>query len=307
MSSAAAVAAAATRRMLEKRERAHHEATMTAEERAERLVYHHQRLLMVKQQRLRRNTIIAQERETGGCPRHRIEMNINMVENSRFQAFIIGVIILAGTLVGISTYQIHNASAKMVLLILENIVLLTFVIELMIKFIAMGKTPWKFFYEAWNVFDFAIVAVGLLPLGGGSALMVLRLLRLLRVLKLVRALPKLRVLVVGLMMSMSAIFYIGLLLLLLFYLYAVLGVSVFGNNDPVHMGTLHVAFISLFRAATLEDWTDLSELGCFVRTCMIHTKKAHRITYLISCSFLLCILLLSSSFLLFSLLWYMYF
>ena len=39
--------------------------------------------------------------------------------------------------------------------------------------------------------------------------------------------------------------------------YAVLGVSVFGKNDPIHMGTLHIAFLTLFRCATLEDWTDV--------------------------------------------------
>ena len=89
--------------------------------------------------------------------------------------------------------------------------------------------------NGWNVFDFVIITVGLLPFGG-QAVTVLRLVRLLRVLKLVRALPKLRILVMGLLKSLSSIAYIGLLLLLLFYLYAVLGVSFFGANDPVHFG-----------------------------------------------------------------------
>ena len=31
----------------------------------------------------------------------------------------------------------------------------------------------------------------------------------------------------------------------------------FGKNDPIHMGTLHIAFLTLFRCATLEDWTDV--------------------------------------------------
>ena len=51
--------------------------------------------------------------------------------------------------------------------------------------------------------------------------------------------------------------YIGLLLGLLFYLYAVLGTTIFGTNDPHHMGTLHIATLTLFRCATLEDWTDI--------------------------------------------------
>lgn len=134
----------------------------------------------------------------------------------------------------------------------------------LVKFIAEGWHPWWFFKDNWNVFDFIVVAVGLMPFGG-NAVTVLRLIRLLRVLKLVRALPKLRILVMGLLKSLSSIAYIGLLLFMLFYLYAVLGVIVFGANDPELMGTTHIAFLTLFRCATLEDWTDVmytAMLGC---------------------------------------------
>jgi len=57
--------------------------------------------------------------------------------------------------------------------------------------------------------------------------------------------------------------YIGMLLMLLFYLFAVLGVSVFGLNDPIHFGSLHMAFITLFRCATLEDWTDVMYINMY--------------------------------------------
>lgn len=149
------------------------------------------------------------------------------------------------------------------LLALENLIVLIFMIEIYIKLIAEGKRPWLFFTDGWNIFDFFIVVAGFIPMGGGGAIMVLRLLRLLRVLKLVKALPKLRILVIGLIKSFSAIAYIGMLLMLLFYLFAVLGVSLYGQNDPVHMGNLHIALISLFRAATGEDWTDLMYTAMF--------------------------------------------
>lgn len=92
-----------------------------------------------------------------------------------------------------------------------------FIIEIIVKLLAEGRWPWRFFKDGWNVFDFLIVAVGLMPFAGG-AVTALRLVRLLRVLKLVRALPKLRILVLGLLKSLSSIAYIGLLLMLLFYL-----------------------------------------------------------------------------------------
>jgi len=67
----------------------------------------------------------------------------------------------------------------------DQIVMAIFIMEIVIKVIAEGNMPWLFFSDSWNCFDFAIVAVGLMPIGGGSAVTALRLIRLLRVLKLV--------------------------------------------------------------------------------------------------------------------------
>jgi voltage-gated sodium channel len=61
------------------------------------------------------------------------------------------------------------------------------------------------------------------------------------------------------------VFYVSVLLFLLFYLYAVAAVFMFGENDPIHFGNLQISLLSLFRAVTLEDWTDLMYIqmyGC---------------------------------------------
>ena len=79
--------------------------------------------------------------------------------------------------------------------------------------------------------------------------MVLRLARLLRVLKLVRALPQLQILVSALL-RIPSMGYVSLLLLLLFYVFAVAAVIFFGENDPVHFANLQIAMVSLFRAVT---------------------------------------------------------
>jgi len=129
-------------------------------------------------------------------------------------------------------------------------VLIIFILEIVIKLIAAGRKPFDFFKDSWNVFDFLIVAVGLLPIGGGSAVTALRLIRLLRVLKLVRALPKLRLLVMGLLQSMSSIAYIGLLLGMLFYLYVSL---LFMPCATADASFLHIGM-------------PLSECPCLVRT-----------------------------------------
>eukprot|EP01052_Picozoa_sp_SAG31_P036492 SAG31_NODE_4563_length_3135_cov_6.260359_3_plen_51_part_00 len=45
--------------------------------------------------------------------------------------------------------------------------------------------------------------------------------------------------------------------MIFFYIFAILGVTLFGKNDPFHFGSLGKAMLSLFRIATLEDWTDI--------------------------------------------------
>jgi voltage-gated sodium channel len=44
---------------------------------------------------------------------------------------------------------------------------------------------------------------------------------------------------------------------ILFYVYAIVGVFIFGKTDPLHFGDLHHAFVTLFKVLTLEGWTDI--------------------------------------------------
>lgn len=113
--------------------------------------------------------------------------------------------------------------------------------------------PWRFFYLNWNRFDFVVVAGSFIPGVGGLAVL-LRLLRLLRVLKLIKSLPQLAVIVNALIMGLSSITFISAILLLFFYLFAILGIILFRENDYFHFGQLHRAMLTLFRISTLEDW-----------------------------------------------------
>ncbi len=179
-----------------------------------------------------------------------------------FQNFIIGVILAAGVVVGIQTYAEFTARHAVLLHFLDSTILWIFVVEVVIKMGAEGRRPWRYFYDPWNVFDFVIVAVCFMPFGG-SMVAVLRLARLLRVLKLVRALPELQVIVTALLKSIPSMFYISILLFMLFYLYAILAVFTFGPNDPVHFPDLQTSLLSMFRVATLEDWTDVMYINMY--------------------------------------------
>ena len=191
-----------------------------------------------------------------------VEKCKQIAEAKWFQNGVTIAILVAGVLVGMATYTEFAEEHAFILEVLNKIVLGIFIIEVVVKLIAEFPKPWKYFKDGWNVFDFIIVAAAFMPFGG-SSIAILRLLRLLRVLKLIKALPKLQMLVGALMKSIPSMGYVSILLLLLFYIYAVAGVFFFGENDPIHFENLQTSMLSLFRVVTLEDWTDVMYINMF--------------------------------------------
>ncbi len=188
----------------------------------------------------------------------------NVAEAKWFQSFIIGVIIAAGILVGIQTYKDFSLRHESIINLLDTIILWIFVVEIVVKMLAEGKQPWNYFKDSWNVFDFLIVAVCFLPIDGDTSFIaVLRLARILRVFKLVTALPKLQLIVGALLKSIPSMGYVFLLLTLHFYIYGCMATFFYAENDPYHFGDLQTSMLSLFRAVTMEDWTDLMYINMY--------------------------------------------
>lgn len=173
-----------------------------------------------------------------------------------FQRSVLGLIVLAAVIIGLETYPGLMARHGGIIKLLDWVVIGLFGIEALLKMAQHGRRWWRYFRDPWNLFDFTILVVCLLPVGGHFAA-VLRLLRVLRALRLITALPRLQILVTALFKSVPSMGYVGLLLLLLFYIYGVVGVALFQDNDPIHFGSLDAALLSLFRVVTLEDWTDI--------------------------------------------------
>ncbi len=180
----------------------------------------------------------------------------NVVSSPWFQRWVFAAIVLAGVLAGLETSDEFRSRHGAWLGVLDTGVLGVFVIELLLKIGSHGRKPWLFFREGWNVFDFVIVAVCLLPADSAFAA-VLRLARTLRVLRLVSALPRLQLLVGALFRSVAAIGYVCLLLSLICYIYAVTGVHLFGETAPALFGTLSQTIMTLFRVMTFDNWSDL--------------------------------------------------
>jgi voltage-gated sodium channel len=181
------------------------------------------------------------------------ETTKRIADASWFQRLVILTILIAGVLAGIETDATMVASHGPVLRALDAIVLGIFIVEAILKLTARYPRPWDYFRDGWNVFDFAVIVLCLLPMDSQFAV-VLRLGRTLRLLRLVSALPKLQLLVGALIKSFSSMGYVSLLLGIMFYIYAIAGVHLFGGHDKEHFGSLSRAFLTLFQTITLDDW-----------------------------------------------------
>ncbi len=177
-----------------------------------------------------------------------------------FGRFIIFLIVLSGLFAGAETYPAFSEETFLggLLQLAQNLILLVFFVEIILKIIACGNKPLTFFLQPWNVFDCVILSVCLLPLNMQSA-SVVRMARILRALRMITVLPRLRLLVSALLKSIPSLGYIGVLLGLHFYIYSVVGTVTFGANDPIRFGSLHATAATLFQVLTLEGWNDVRD------------------------------------------------
>jgi len=179
-----------------------------------------------------------------------------LVAHRAFEYFIIGVILFSAVLIGLETVESIAAVYGDWIHLGNRLVLAIFILEAVLKMVAVAPNLRLYFGNGWNLFDFTIILLALLPSTGQLA-MLARLARLLRVLRLITAIPELRLIVATLMRSIPSMGNIMLLMGVIFYIYAVAGQQLFHEHDPEHWGNIGISLLSLFRIVTLEDWTDL--------------------------------------------------
>ncbi len=179
-----------------------------------------------------------------------IERLQRLVESRGFQNFILAVIVLNAVILGLETSKAVMAAVGPVLKALDRIALVIFVIEIALKLIVYRH---RFFKNAWNIFDFVIVGVTLVPAGEGVS--VLRALRILRALRLVSMVPSMRLVVQALMRAIPGMGSVIMLLSLVFYVASVMATKLFGGSFPDWFGTIGESVYSLFQIMTLESWS----------------------------------------------------
>ena len=180
----------------------------------------------------------------------------NIVSRKSFEYSIISLIILNGIVLGLETSPSIVKNYGDYLLLVNNLVLAVFVIEAILKIIAVAPRFKLYFGDGWNLFDFSVVVLSLIPATGEYA-MIARLARLLRVARLVSTIPELRLIVSTLVRSIPSMGHVLLLMSIIFYIYAVAGYHIFHEHDPTHWNNLGLSLLTLFRVVTLEDWTDV--------------------------------------------------
>jgi len=172
------------------------------------------------------------------------------VESAHFERFVIAVIVMNAVVLGLETSAWAMTHFGGLLFALDAVALAFFVAEILLK---LTVYRFGYFRNAWNIFDFAIVAISLVPAGQG--LTVLRSLRVMRALRLVSMLPKMRLVVQGLLGAIPAMGAVAAILTLVFYVFGVMATKLFSADFPVWFGTLGNSLFSLFQIMTLESWS----------------------------------------------------
>ncbi len=174
----------------------------------------------------------------------------NWLNSPLISNFIIGVILFNAVVLGLETSTFVMSRVGSLISVLDEICLAIFVIELVLKLIALD---WRFFKSGWNIFDFVIVGISLVP--AAESLSVLRALRILRVLRVVSAAPSLRRVVEGFVSALPGMGSVFLLMAIIFYIGSVIATKLFGSSFPDWFGDLGLSAYSLFQIMTLESWS----------------------------------------------------
>lgn len=173
-----------------------------------------------------------------------------LIEHQYAQRLIVTLILINAALLGLETSDAVMSQTGTFILALDQLILSLFVIEITLR---IYVHRFAFFCDPWSLFDFSVIAIALIPASGPFA--VLRALRVLRVLRLLTMIPSMRRVVGALLAAIPGLGSIGLMLLIFYYVFAVIATNLFGSSHPEWFGTLGNSFYTLFQIMTLESWS----------------------------------------------------
>ena len=169
------------------------------------------------------------------------------IESDRVQHIIIALIVINAVTLGLETSSRAMETAGGLLKLIDRTLLSVFVAEILVKLFAFRA---GFFRNPWNLFDFIVVGIALIPSSGPLSVM-----RVLRVLRLISMVPRFRFVVESLLRAVPGILSIAGLLLIVFYVAAVMSTGLFGERFPDWFGSIGESMYTLFQIMTLESWS----------------------------------------------------
>ena len=177
------------------------------------------------------------------------------IRNSKFfNTLVISVIIASALYAGVSSYNENiPADYAFLLQVFDYSITVFFTIEILIRIFA-ERSLVNFFKDGWNVFDFLIVSISLIPIGGAESVFVVRLLRIVRILRIITVVPAFRHIIDSLVKTIPRVGFIALLMFIFIYIWGALGTLFFDEVDPEHWGNIGVAMLTLVQVATYDDW-----------------------------------------------------
>jgi voltage-gated sodium channel len=188
-----------------------------------------------------------------------------VVASKTFDWIITGVILLQGIALALqATPELYSFVRERELLearifsLTPTLVVTVFIIEATLRLVALYPRPQRYFRDAWNCFDFAIIIVSLMPFAAGFSTAA-RLVRLLRITRLITKSTELRAIVSTLVRSIPSILNILIVLSIVFFIYAIVGYHLFRNVDPQHWSSFPTSAITLFQIMTLDGWVNVMQ------------------------------------------------
>ncbi|MCI5047225.1 MAG: ion transporter [Aquisalinus sp.] len=175
------------------------------------------------------------------------------LESRLFQNTILLLIVMNAVTLGMETIPAIRSDHATVLYRADLVFLTIFIIELGLRIYAYRR---QFFRNGWNIFDFIIISMSVLALP--HAFSAFRAFRVLRVLHLVTVMPRMRVVVSALLDSIPGIMSVGVVLVLILYVFAVIAANLYGLEHPELFEDVFAAMYTLFQVMTLEGWPDVA-------------------------------------------------
>lgn len=175
------------------------------------------------------------------------------VDCGPFQAIVLALILGNAAILGAETLPAVSGETRSTLILIDRLIVYAFVVEVALRFYAHRDT---YFKNGWNVFDFIIVMSSLLAATSGLA--AIRAFRVLRVLRVVTVIPRMRLVVSALLDAIPGIASVGVVIILIVYVFAVIAANLYGAAHPALFGDVFTAMYTLFQVMTLEGWADIA-------------------------------------------------